>query len=263
MKLSFYMIDPSGNMTVIVETPVIRESQSRIANMLMSRYPQAEQVAFEEPPVHAGSDLAIRMMGGEFCGNAALSAAALFMHRGGIPEKTSLRLEVSGAEKPLEAVIGQCGGIYSGTVEMPLPLSCSERELFCGGRAYRYPVVEFAGISHVIVAGGLSERDAEDCIRDWCAFLKADALGIIFREGDSIRPFVYVASTDTAVWERSCASGTCAVAAFEAASSRESTAIRLGQPGGILGAEAGYDGGIISLRLNNTARIVGHFEIET
>lgn len=263
MKLSYHIIDPSGNITLIVDTPVPVEYQSSIAKRLMSVYHEVEQVAFTVKPAIEGTDLAIRMMGGEFCGNASLSAASLWMYKAGALQKT-LRLEVSGADRPLAVDIKGIGdGVYTGSVEMPLPLSCDKRELMYGGVTYKYPVVSFKGISHIIVEDGITPELAVECIRCWCAFLGADALGIIFRENDSIRPFVYVASTDTAVWESSCASGTCAVAAYEAVRQDRSVSLRLSQEGGVLGAEAEYNGGLKAISLKNTARIIGHFCADT
>ena len=50
MNISYTKIDPSGNITLIVDNFVPREDQSRIAMLLMERDPEAEQVGFLEVP---------------------------------------------------------------------------------------------------------------------------------------------------------------------------------------------------------------------
>ena len=263
MRINCHIIDPSGNITLIVETPVPRESQSRIAAQLMQRLPEVEQVAFMQPPSYPDTDIAVRMMGGEFCGNAAVSSAALWLSASGadIGEQRTLKLEMSGADEPLSVDIESCGNdIYRGSVEMLLPLSCSDCGFAYGGQSFHFPVVRFPGISHAIVTGGLTEDTAEKCIAAWCRQLGADAFGLLFvdAENSSMRPFVYVAQTDTAVWEGSCASGTCAVAVWKAHDTGKSAFVSRSQPGGTL--RASFDGG--SLVLTAQAKVLGNFSFE-
>ena len=73
------------------------------------------------------------MMGGEFCGNASISAAALIARKGGIVSG-DIALEVSGADEPLCVKVQKLDGRkYLGTVAMPLPVGITRMQLrpFC------------------------------------------------------------------------------------------------------------------------------------
>ena len=272
MKLLYYKVNPTGNITLIVETPVPRESQSAAAAALMAADKTAEQVGFIEQPSLPGSALRLQMMGGEFCGNAALSAGALARLLS-LPETDgdSIRLEISGAAEPLEVeVFHESGRLYTGTVDMPLPRSCFTALLTDGDREFQLPVVRFPGISHVIINSrsiekyGFKVRNAEARIESWCRQLGVEALGMMFwDEADGLlNPFVYVSGTNTAVWESSCASGSTAVAVYSALSEGRSTELNLRQPGGVLTVAAEFShGAVTGLKLTGTADITAKYSV--
>lgn len=267
MMIEYWKVDPTGNITLIVETPVPRESQSRIAAELLRRDNDAEQVGFLEAPEKAGARLRLQMMGGEFCGNAAISAAAIITcclepDGGSVRE---LFLDVSGAPDVVPVKVSAESGGCSGTVSMPLPESVSGFDFRLGDDTCTLPLVRFPGICHCIVSGGLSRETAQRCIADWCRQLDAEALGLMFCDeaAGSLEPLVYVASTDTAVWESSCASGTAAAAAYLACARGVDVSISLSEPCGVLSAEAGLRGGkICSLKLTGKAAILGKYMAE-
>ncbi len=263
MMIEYWKVDPTGNITLIVETPVPRESQSRIAAELLRRDNDAEQVGFLEAPEKSGARLRLQMMGGEFCGNAAISAAAIITcclepDGGSVRE---LFLDVSGAPDIVPVKISAGPGGCSGTVSMPLPESISGFDFRLGNDTCTLPLVRFPGICHCIVSGGgLSRETAQRCIADWCRQLDAEALGLMFCDeaAGSLEPLVYVASTDTAVWESSCASGTAAAAAYLACARGGDVSISLSEPCGVLSAEAELRGGKVgSLKLTGKAVILG------
>lgn len=253
MVYSFYKIDPTGNITAIVETPTERSEQSRIAGLIMAADTTIEQVGFLENPQ---SDAAVRlqMMGGEFCGNASISAAALMAQKSDIASG-DITLEVSGADEPLCVKVQKLDeSKYLGTVAMPLPVGIETAQL----GALKLPIVRFPGISHVICDGSLSVSAAEVSIRSWCEKLKADALGLMFLNGSTLKPYVYVRSTDTAVWESSCASGSTACAAYLAAKAGASQTVALQNPCGELRIKAELtDSALGSLLLTGSAEITG------
>lgn len=77
-ELIYTILDPTGNITAIVESPVETSLQVEVATELMSRHPEVEQVGF----ISYDPFPSLRMAGGEFCGNASMCAAALIlMHR--------------------------------------------------------------------------------------------------------------------------------------------------------------------------------------
>lgn len=164
-------------------------------------------------------------------------------------------------DKPLNIGIEmQHDSVYIGTVNMPMP----ERiESICiDGKSF--PIVHFEGISHIIADNTLDRSFAEANIRTVCNELGVDALGIMFVDGGRLEPFVYVASTDSAVWEGSCASGTTAVGAYMAFRDKESCKFSFTQPGGTLSVEAQYsDSALTSLLLTGSAEIIGRYLICT
>ena len=110
MKNSYYYADPTGNITLLAPLSSEYADKAKEAAKLMKLEPSAEQVGFL-----GGSredyDISLQMAGGEFCGNAALSAAAVFcLNAGGNSnrEKT-IRVSVSGAADPVSVLIRQTG----------------------------------------------------------------------------------------------------------------------------------------------------------
>ncbi len=263
MNISYTKIDPSGNITLIVDSPVPRSEQSRIASELMALDAEAEQVGFLEAPSDPCCAVRLQMMGGEFCGNATLSAAAVLTRQLDMGSADML-IEVSGAPEPVR-VTGSVSApeVFEGEVAMPLPESISECSFLDGFDCYTLPLVRFPGICHAIVPdGALTRERAEKLIGAWCSQIKAEALGLMFldRDKNALTPLVYVESTGTAVWEGSCASGTAAVAAYLAEIDGEYARVRLSEPRGALSAAASCAGAQIrSLSLSGSAVIRGKF----
>lgn len=260
MNINYTKIDPAGNISLIVKTPVERSEQSRVAAQLMQLDKEAEQVGFLEHPSDSRCAARLQMMGGEFCGNASLSCAAVLMN--GKSGKCDIMLEVSGAPDAVKvqgAMVSE--NEFDGTVSMPLPEAIYECTLLDGFEEHTFPVVRFTGISHAIVAPEeLSKGDAERLIGKWCASLGAQALGLMFFDAEkmSLEPLVYVKNTDTAVWEGSCASGTAAVAAYLAEIDGEMADISLTEPRGEISASALCSGSEVSaLSISGSAVIRG------
>ena len=77
----YCLLDPTGNITILAGLPVGPEQRNDlpgIAASLMEKEPSAEQVGFLGPG-DGNCDLSLTMAGGEFCGNATMSAAAVFL----------------------------------------------------------------------------------------------------------------------------------------------------------------------------------------
>ncbi len=258
-EIRYTLTDPTGNRTVLVDTPVPIDRQSAVAAQLMQAEPTAEQAGFLGESINA--DLSLRMAGGEFCANATMSAAALFAHRTGLREGI-VTVEVTGAKSPVTvAVAASDDGLWRGVVHMPRP-NAVEVVTFADGQTC--PVVSFDGIIHVIMACGMPRAEAQALAKRRCAELSADALGLMFADTAKQRltPLVYVPGADTLFWENSCGSGTAAVGAYLARERGADVRIPLAQPGGTLEIEATPDGG---LRLHGTVRRVYEksFALET
>jgi len=246
MKLNYTIYNPTQNITLLVTSPVPRSRQPQLAAELMARRPDVEQVGFLEPPSLPGAQIRLQMMGGEFCGNAAMSTAVYLLQRDGLSCETPVALEVSGQEGILFCALEEQDGVFWGTVGMPLPDRLGTAELPGVGTV---PAVFLPGIVHCIVPSGRMVRaEAEAAIRPLCASLRADACGILLFDSAlaSFTPLVYVASTDTAVWESGCGSGSAALAAHLAAESHKGQTVSLRQPGGIIIASASWDGAAVT-----------------
>ena len=83
--LRYSILDPTGNITALVESRVDRSSYKEISAEIMRKHPEVEQVGFVSFDEKSGSgtsvDAVLNMAGGEFCGNASMSAAALYLIR--------------------------------------------------------------------------------------------------------------------------------------------------------------------------------------
>ena len=263
MKLRYAVYDPTKNITALVTSPVPRTRQAAAAGALMARLPQVEQVGFLEPPTLPGAALRLQMMGGEFCGNASMSAAAYAAQQSASAAVGTdaacfgghIPLEVSGAEGVLRCRLERQGDHFLGTVAVPLPESVEDAALPLGknGAKVRAPAVRFPGIVHCVVpAGRLTREEADTLLRPrlsaLCASLRTDACGILLLDESkaAFTPLVYVAQTDTAVWESGCGSGSAAIGC--ALALRDGTDCRraLRQPGGTIRVRAGWDGARIS-----------------
>ena len=229
----YYVCDPTGNITVLVSG----ERNTETALQVMKAVPSAEQVGFL-----TDGGLCLTMAGGEFCGNASMSAAALYCEKTG-DGRVSLR--VSGADEPVEVDVSKNeDGTFYCTVKMPRISGVSAEKLTYGEKTYKLPAVKMQGICHIIFEGELSRKDAEAAAKKWCGDLSAQALGIMFfdREQMKLTPLVYVPAAETMFWESSCASGTSALGAYLAYSQNETVSAQLSEPAGVLKVKATPDG---------------------
>ena len=260
MKLEFAKLSPTRNMTLIVTSPVARDMQPAVAEKLMAYGSVgAEQVGFLEPASLPGARARLQMMGGEFCGNAAMSLATFFAYQDDLPEgaETVYPLEISGAGARVDCRIVRGASACTGSVNMPLPERIEKCEL---EPFFRLPVVFFPGIAHVIVHEDmLSAEQAEKKIRSWCRAAGAEAFGILRTSAanDRISPLVYVRETDSAVWEHGCGSGTAALGAYCAMRAGQDQALEVSQPGGTIRVRAAYEAGrVSSIEISGEVKLV-------
>ena len=253
VDIQYSVFDPTGNITALVESDVETGLQPSVAAEIMERRPEVEQVGFVRLQP-GGEGLSLRMAGGEFCGNATMSAAALYLircsERRGAPlplgEEETVCLRVSGAARPVEVRLrAEVPDCFHAGVHMPPALSIDDRKFSYGPLSGKLPVVWLEGICHIVVEPCsvfwvlLADRaGAEDAIRDWCATLLAGGLGLMFLGGDAsqrcLTPLVYVPGSGTVFWESSCASGSTAAGMYLAAKTGVSVDLNLQEPGGVL-----------------------------
>lgn len=249
MEIRFVKMNPTQNMTILVESEIPRERQPGVAAALMdysSVY--AEQVGFIEAPEDGAAWARLQMAGGEFCGNATMSLAALLaMDRGMRPgERRIIPLEVSGAEGLLQCGVEVCDSYVRATVEMPPPLRIERQILDVEGRKVPVEAVCLSGITHAVVPVDEQSADwarfAEQAVRRRPDWVRDDAMGILLYDEARCRidPLVAVYATGTTVWERGCGSGTAALGAWLAHSGRAPVSADVAQPGGTITVRADW-----------------------
>jgi histidine racemase len=245
MKLNFIKANPTENMTVFISDPLPRSIYSSVANKLMNYNSLcAEQVGFIEKPTMDGSHSRLHMMGGEFCGNASRAFAALLVHKdpGAFDRndgKYTVPIEISGSDEVLNAVVKQVEDqVFEVNIKLPLFKSAGPFSTHYKGAHYQGALVEFEGISHVILFSGDDVPD-EGLLRHIVKdeeHSMVDAFGVMFynEKNNFMTPLVYVADTDSVVWERSCGTGTAALGVALSMSSQSSVDMHVNQPGGRL-----------------------------
>ena len=258
MNLNYTILDPTGNITALVETPTGLSDQPDTAAEIMSLHPEVEQVGFVDFTSETPS---LRMAGGEFCGNASMSAAVLYVTRKGNyeelraaaeDEKAHVLLTVSGAVAPVKIALSECpDGGFNTEIQMPAALAVNDKEFSFGNTKGSLPVVSMEGISHIVIEEASpffelkkDKAAAEKAVRLFCEKLEAPALGLMFLESTPVilTPLVYVHGGGTVFWENSCASGSCAVGEYMARKNAAPVDLILCEPGGILRVQCAGSG---------------------
>ena len=225
MDLSFQAADPAGNITLLVTTPVPPQDYPAVAARLLSiRELDAEQVGFLVPPQGEGA-LRLEMMGGEFCGNALRCAGFYYALQTGRRREGRFPIEISGCAEALSVQVNPLTSQVS--VQMPLP------EQVEAAVSFLPPTREEADLRAALSA--LAQAHG------------VPAAGVMFwdRQDSRLTPAVYVQGTDSLYFERSCASGSTAVAACHALSAQRDgrSQLTLHQPGGEIHTSAVLRGG--------------------
>lgn len=256
MTLRFVKLSPTQNMTIIVEEPVPRADHGRVAGALMAYAGvYAEQAGFREPPMLSGVQARLQMMGGEFCGNAAMCLAACVARENGLGEgdETAFSIEMSGAAEPVGCRVRLSGGEYVCRVEIPPPWTLETRD--------GYALARLPGIAHAVIECEEPERlraGAEDMLRRIAAEVSEEAVGLMLYapRKSELLPLVYVKGTDSMVWERGCGSGSAAVGAYAAWRDGRGADLPLRQPGGVIRARAEWNGGLAGVSIEGCVRFV-------
>ena len=263
--LEYRVFDPTGNITALVETQVDPADQPAAASWIMAQNPEVEQVGFVTfAAAGAGAPVAdvpvsLRMAGGEFCGNATMCSAALYMIVNDMPGEANVKVRVSGTKDPLDVRLVRRDAVsFDASVTMPPAVGIDELKLsdgmLPGNDVLRLPVVRMEGIAHVIIepdSGFFGLKDdsalAETLLRGWCGVLGAECLGMMFLdEGKGVHaltPLVYVPGADTMFWENSCASGSAAAGMYLAAKEGKPVDVTFSEPAGSLRVTSDPDRG--------------------
>lgn len=201
--------NPAGNKTIFVLTPVPREQYQKIASYLLSlKEYGAEQVAFVLPDTPNDPDIhgRMEMCGLEFCGNASRTFALIQAKKLNLSGPCTLRVQVSGCEKPLDVEVNTDTNYTK--IQMPVPLSITTW--------HNDILVDLGGILHLVTTDKKPEPAVFEILKEQLVQeYDPPALGVMFFQPESrgLTPVVYVADVQTTYFEGSCASGTVAVIA--------------------------------------------------
>ena len=213
-EIKYALMDPSKNITILVETKVPIDRQASVAKKLLLKEKQAEQVGFITSM--SENEIFIRMAGGEFCGNAAICVSSYYAILNELKKHESEVSFYGNSEEIKTKVRVNVEKInddtYKGFVYMPKPKKIETYK--------KLPVVSLDGISHIIIEEEIEKSHAEKYIKDWCVDLDTEALGLMFYKkiDDSnyeLKPLVYVKGIDSLFWENACASGTFAFGIYK------------------------------------------------
>lgn len=270
--IAYSILNPTGNITALAETRVEPERQPAVAADIMKLHPEVEQVGFLNLALPDGCDVQaeLRMAGGEFCGNAAMCAAAMYFLRNSMEsgedravsaaenrEKdrgetgfesdwVPVRIRVSGVTHPVQVRLkAEEKNRFAAGVKIPSALEIGKRPFTFQSVEGELPLVSMEGISHIVIEENssffeLREKpgEAEKAVREWCNVLSASCLGLMFLERgtdrDRLTPLVFVPESGTVFWENSCASGSSAVGMYLAKKGGVPVEITLFEPGGSL-----------------------------
>lgn len=265
MLLHCLKYSPTGNITVLVTTPVPRSKQPEVASRLLR--PDCvggEQAGFVETPTDPRAAARLQMMGGEFCGNAAMSLGALLARKEGLQEGLSrdYLLEVSGSAGLVPCHIVRKSDGWVGTVKMPLPTAIDDVEIDTDAGPLSVPLVRAPGIAHLILPApaGLTEAQLRRRLPEWNRSIGAEALGaLLWNEAEvSIDPLVYVPAAGTLVREHGCGSGSAAVGGWLALREGRSVEVPVRQSGGTITVRADTtDGAVTALSITGHVAIIG------
>lgn len=215
----FSKFNPSGNMTVLVDSQHDPAQYPHIAQQLMqTSHVGCEQVGFV---VDDDGDIPHRlvMSGHEFCGNGTLSFIHYLKDRNLLPSAT-FNLNVSGLETPVSCAVYDDVMQYETTLPNPQYMKaqsyCIDDVLFEGLEIHYDTYQHF--VCPITVWSDSLAKSVESFVRiqQWPKHLTAVGMMLYDTIHQHLYPLIYVPQIDSLIWEQSCGSGTGSVGLYEA-----------------------------------------------
>jgi len=203
-----------GNATAIaiIDKGLARKEYEARGLALMDAY---ENLGIEQCGFAVLESTHFEMAGGEFCGNAARSAAIVFHNH---LQKNEFEFTMSGFPGKVIAQVESTGNNeYFVKCFFPKLNTVAQQVLVMNKPAQ---LVDLGGIVHVVLMEEFPQDSYESTHRQVTQELKLetrDAVGVLWgeKDGDSVKmhPVVWVRAIDTFFYETSCGSGSIAMAA--------------------------------------------------
>ncbi|ARJ51998.1 diaminopimelate epimerase [Staphylococcus lutrae] len=234
----FSKFNPSGNMTVLVDSQHDPSEYAPLAQQLMqTSHVGCEQVGFIE---RADGDVPHRlvMSGQEFCGNGTL-AFIHYLKTRNLLTSSSVALNVSGLNDPVQCVVHEETNEYE--TSLPRPIHMEARRYCIDDVVFEGLEIQYDTYQHFVcpitVWSDALATSMETFVREtqWPAHLTA--IGIMLYDVLHARlyPLIYIPQVDSVIWEQSCGSGTGSVGVYEAyRQGVEQVEKEIVQPGGVL-----------------------------
>lgn len=206
MEYEIYVVNPAGNITILVNTKVDESEYKDVANKFIDKNLfGVEQVGFI---TKKNNNPHMNMMGMEFCGNASRSFGYLLALENK-ENKQTIGVSVSGTNEILDVSVD----LKNKTAQIAMPIPKKIIGLKVDDKIIDIVVMD--GIYHAIVNQKHESEDFTKKILDRA--LKEydiDAFGIMYVNEQNMKPIVYVKETDSLIYESSCGSGTIAYAYY-------------------------------------------------
>lgn len=198
LNIKYQLISTAGEVTAVITVPVIKRVQANLARRIMEAGSSVEQVVFLDAEKNQTIP-SLRMMGGELSVNGTAAAAYVVMEK---RSRRSIIIRIATLNNPVTAMLND------NTVSVLFPSSLVKRR--------KENVVTLRGINYRIVPGLPKDRKVTVTQRALLAKLAntAPASGLIYYEGDTIAPLIYVKATRSYVWEQACGSGSIAFSLY-------------------------------------------------
>jgi len=209
---TFIITAAGGNATAIelLESGLNRENYAHRGTKLMS---ETEKYGVEQCGFLITSNNHFEMSGGEFCGNAARSAAILLYQ---IKGKSDFEFTMSGFPSPIQATVkATAANKYDVTCVFPNLKTQTTVVQALGKEAI---LVDLGGIVHVVIESEFPVDNYESQHRQITEDLNLtsrDAVGVCWINSKddvvTMHPVVWVRDINSFFYEGSCGSGTIAV----------------------------------------------------
>ncbi len=214
-KVEYFKVNPAGNITIFVTTPIDKKDYANVASRLFElKEHKAEQVGF----IKEGNRM--EMSGTEFCGNASRAFALWYAkNRLGVDGEAKVKISVSGSEQSLNVEVNTKNDYTK--IEMPMPVSIKNWQDVDGVQELKERsegvLIDFGGILHLVLWNTEATKERFEYYNKFLIDkFDAPANGVMFmdKENMNLVPIVYVKDVETTYFEGSCGSGStaCAVA---------------------------------------------------
>lgn len=248
-EISFVKASPTQNMTILVRSSHEEDEYAPIALKMMS-YDNvyAEQVGFIKKTMHPDADAALRMAGGEFCGNACMALAVLIAHQQtNSSDCRSVKLEASGTDQLIQCMVTNTDEGYCCKVMMPAPRSIEAKIFKYDGNQFMVGLIQYSDFLHVVLEVERFTKPVKKMAQSLAKLLEITStnqlIGILLYKPSSgeLLPLIYIPMLDSMVWERGCGSGTASIGAYMVWKNIAPFEGAILQPGGLIKVSAHLD----------------------